>query len=276
LQDPAARQGSVDPQTTVVAGVQTPSTQASSSVQASPSLQAVPSARFGFEQAPVSGLQTPAEWQASRALQTTGLVPTHAPARQASDRVHRFPSSHWAPSSLTGFVHVPVSGLQVPAWWQLSSAAQTTGRAPEQVPPTHRSTVVQAFPSSHGVLSGFAGREHAPGVGSQVPASWQASPAVQTTGLAPTQDPPWQLSDRVQASPSLQGMPSSRARWVQTPAWHTSSVQAFVSAEHDVPSGWLTTRQVPSPLQRVDTWHSVGAGHWYRVPVHCPLPQLSP
>jgi len=42
--------------------VQVPAWQPSVCVQALPSLQAVPSAKVGFEQAPVAGLQLPAKW----------------------------------------------------------------------------------------------------------------------------------------------------------------------------------------------------------------------
>src|SRR5438132_14086674 len=54
----------------------------------------------------------------------------------------------------------------------------------------------------------FVGAEHTPVAGLQVPGSWHWS-AVQTTGFAPTQLPFWQASVCVQASPSLQAVPSS-------------------------------------------------------------------
>jgi len=58
----------------------TPAWQTSSVVHASPSPHALPSAFAGFEQIPVAGSQVPASWHESLAAQTTGSVPTHAPA----------------------------------------------------------------------------------------------------------------------------------------------------------------------------------------------------
>jgi len=49
-------------------------------VQALLSLQEVPLGAFGLEQTPVAWLQVPTEWQASEAVQTTGLAPTQWPA----------------------------------------------------------------------------------------------------------------------------------------------------------------------------------------------------
>jgi hypothetical protein len=40
----------------------------------------VPLAAAGLEHVPVEGLQVPAVWQASDAVQTTGLLPVHTPA----------------------------------------------------------------------------------------------------------------------------------------------------------------------------------------------------
>src|SRR5947199_9280418 len=52
----------------------------------------------------------------------------------------------------------------------------------------------------------FVGAEHTPVAGLQVPGWWHWF-AVQTTGLAPTQLPFWQVSVCVQALPSLQAVP---------------------------------------------------------------------
>jgi hypothetical protein len=49
-------------------------------VQALPSLQVVPSAAGGLLHRPVVGLQAPAAWHWSLAVQVTGLLPTQAPA----------------------------------------------------------------------------------------------------------------------------------------------------------------------------------------------------
>jgi hypothetical protein len=48
----------------------------------------------------------------------------------------------------------------------------TTGLPPVQTPALHASVCVQASPSSHAVPSVFAGFEHVPSVGLQVPAVW--------------------------------------------------------------------------------------------------------
>jgi len=39
---------------------------------------------MGFEHTPFDGLQVPAQWSASLAVQTTGLPPLHTPAEQTS------------------------------------------------------------------------------------------------------------------------------------------------------------------------------------------------
>src|SRR2546427_6746602 len=50
----------------------------------------------------------------------------------------------------------------------------------------------------------FAGFEHVPVAGSQVPAVWHWSEAVQATGVLPVHTPLWQVSVWVQALPSSQ------------------------------------------------------------------------
>jgi len=75
-----------------------------------------------------------------------------------------------------------------------------------QVPAWQRSAV-QKSPVSHVVPSGFFGFEHSPVVGLHVPATWHWSEGVHTTGLAPWQIPPWQVSECVHRLPSLQGVP---------------------------------------------------------------------
>src|SRR5712691_9770540 len=116
-------------------------------------------------------------------------------------------------------------------------------------PDSHASLCVQAFPSLHSVPSGFAGLLHIPVVGSQVPASWHWSLAVQVTGLVPTHCPDSHLSLCVQAFPSLQVVPSGFGGLLHVP----------VVGSH-VPASW----------------------HWSRamqvtglVPMHCPDPHLS-
>ena len=99
------------------APVQTPAWQVSVRVQTLPSLQGVLSGRTGLEQTPVVGLQVPALWHWSEAAQTMGVVPTHAPARQASVCVHALPSLQVAPSGFEGFEQAPVVGSHVPGAW---------------------------------------------------------------------------------------------------------------------------------------------------------------
>src|SRR5439155_97865 len=76
---PAAWHWSEAVQTTGVLPVQTPLWQVSVCVQALPSLQAVPLVLAGFEHVPVAGLQVPAVWHWSEAVQTTGLLPVQTP-----------------------------------------------------------------------------------------------------------------------------------------------------------------------------------------------------
>ena len=84
-------------------------------MHALPSLQAVPSGASGFEQAPVEGLQVPATWHWSLAVQVTGLLPVQTPERHVSDWVHALPSLQAVPSGASGFEQTPVERLQVPA-----------------------------------------------------------------------------------------------------------------------------------------------------------------
>jgi hypothetical protein len=104
-------------QTTGFEPLQVPDWQVSVWVQASPSLQAVPFAAFGFVHTPVPGLQTPATWHWSLAVQTTGFEPLQAPDWQVSVWVHASPSLQAVPFAAFGFVHTPVPGLQTPATW---------------------------------------------------------------------------------------------------------------------------------------------------------------
>ena len=97
-----------------------------------------------------------------------------------------------------------------------------------QVPLSHASLWVQAFPSVHAVPSGTGGFEHVPVAGSHVPAAWHWSAAVQVTGLLPAQVPLWQLSVCVHPSPSSHAVPSAAAGFEHVPvagsqapsSWH--------------------------------------------------------
>src|ERR1044071_485228 len=126
----------------------------------------------------------------------------HAPAWHASPVVHASLSSHAVPSGFGGFEQRPVDGSHVPASWHWSCAVQTTGVPPTHVPAWPPSPVVPASLSSHAVPSGFVGFEQ-PVAGSQVPASWHWSCAVQTTGVPPTHAPAWHASPVVQTSAAL-------------------------------------------------------------------------
>ena len=96
-----------------------------------------------------------------------------------------------------------------------------------QLPAWQLSPLVQVLPSSQLVPLPLAGFEQAPLLGSQVPAEWHWSCAVQVTAV-PAQDPPWQLSASVQALPSSQAVPLAFAGFEHTPlpgsqapaAWH--------------------------------------------------------
>ena len=157
LHVPAVWHASLAAQTTGVDPVHTPDWQESLCVQAFPSLHAVPFGRAGLEQTPLEGLQLPAAWQASPATQVTGLDPVHAPLWHVSVWVHAFPSLHVVPFAAAGFEHAPVAGLQVPATWHVSSAAQVTGSDPVHAPLWHVSLCVQALPSLQFVPLGASG-----------------------------------------------------------------------------------------------------------------------
>src|SRR5437879_8131894 len=132
-----------------------------------------------------------------------GFAPTQAPSWQESICVQASPSEQALPSAWFGLEHVPLAGSQIPATWHWSSAVQTTGFAPMQLPAWQVSVWVQASPSAQALPSAWFGLEHVPLAGSQTPATWHWSSAVQTTGFVPLQAPAWQVSVWVQASPSL-------------------------------------------------------------------------
>jgi hypothetical protein len=64
-----------------------------------------------------------------------------------------------------------------------------TALAPVHTPLEQVSILVHRLPSLHVVPSFFAGLEHLPVAGAQVPIEWHWSLARQVTGLAPTQLP---------------------------------------------------------------------------------------
>jgi hypothetical protein len=84
-------------------------------------------------------------------------------------------------------------------------------------PDWHVSEPLHTVASLHAVPFGFAGFEQVPFAELQVPASWHASEAMQTTGFAPVQAPDWQVSVCVQALPSAQAVPFGFAGFEQVP-----------------------------------------------------------
>src|SRR5262249_59742698 len=105
---------------------------------------------------------------------------------------------------------------------------QVSGFAHVQTPGWQVSDWVQALPSEQALPFVLSGLEQVPLAGSQTPASWHWSSAVQTTGFAPVQTPASQVSLCVQALPSLQAVPLALSglehvplAGSQTPAtWH--------------------------------------------------------
>ena len=205
------------------------------------------------------------------------------PAWQVSLWVQALPSLHAAPSALVGLLQTPVAGAQVPAAWHWSCALQVTGLAPLHVPVWQVSLWVQALPSLQAEPSALLGLLQVPLAGSQVPAVWHWSCALQVTGLAPLHVPAWHVSDCVQALPSLQAAPSALfgllhvplagshvpGTWhwsmasqmtgfepLQVPAWHVSeSVQASPSLQL-APSALLGLLQTPVAGAHVPAlWH---------------------
>jgi hypothetical protein len=130
---------------------QVPLWQESVCVQRFPSLQVVPFAAAGFEQTPVLALQIPATWHWSMAAQVTWLPAVQTPAWQESFKSQALPSLQAAPFSAAGFEHTPVLGLQTPATWHWSLAAQTTVAPAVQVPAWQVSFESQRLPSLHAV-----------------------------------------------------------------------------------------------------------------------------
>jgi hypothetical protein len=248
LHTPALWHWSVAVQATGVPA-QVPFVQLSPEVQGLPSLQAVPLVAAGLLQTPVAGLQVPATWHWSLAVQVIGLLPLHAPARQVSVCVHALPSLQAVPSMAFEYEQVPFAGLQVPTWH--ITAAQTTGLVPVQVPLWQVSVCVHALPSLQAVPPGALGFEQVPVVELHAPAMWHWSSAVQTTGLPPWQVPVRQVEFRMHRSEFVQEVPSAASGFeqspvpaLQTPAtWHWSSAVQMIPV-HLLP--WFRNPTVPS------------------------------
>jgi hypothetical protein len=129
--------------------------------------------------------------------QLRGAPPTQVPALQVSPVVHAFPSSQ--PALLFAFTQ-PTTALQVSSVQGFESL-QSGAAPPTQVPPLQLSTVVHAFPSSHGAVL-FACVQ--PVAGLQL-SLVHALESLQFLGNPGEQDPAVQVSPTVQALPSLQG-----------------------------------------------------------------------
>src|SRR6266403_1969439 len=138
-------------------------------------------------------------------------------------------------------------------------------------PPWQASPLVQALPSSQGVVSATAVPMHTP--------LWQVSPVVQALPSShgvlsgsgvPAQTPPWQVSLLVQEFSSSHAAPSSSAALpTQVPFWQVSAaVQALPSSQLVPVSGVTVQLAVPSQV-RVLHWSEVQV---IVVPTHCPPP----
>jgi hypothetical protein len=113
----------------------------------------------------------------------------------------------------SGVVHDPPLGTQQVLLTVLCSLAQVlepspqhsstfVHRAPRAVHVTSQTPATHSPPVPHGVPSCAGGLEHAPVAGSQTPATWHSSDAVQATAVPGTHSPFWQWSFVVQALPS--------------------------------------------------------------------------
>jgi hypothetical protein len=129
-------------------------------------------------------------------LQTIA-VPAQVPPLHVSLAVHAFPSSHEA--VLFVYTH-PVEGLHESSVQTLLSS-QTTGVPGLHTPPPQVSPVVQAFPSSHGLVL-FTKTQ--PVAGLQL-SLVHTLLSLQTTGVPGLHTPPPHVSPKVQAFPSLHG-----------------------------------------------------------------------
>ncbi len=259
-------------------------------LQTSLLVHGLPSSHLGLPatgaavQPPLAGSQLSAV-QGLLSLHTLAAPPTHKPPLQVSPLVQALASSQAMPSAAE-LAHLPpkhwslvhgLPSLQVASWvhappqpsistfWHLPLAAsqvssvhalpspQSLPPPPVQLPFWQVSTVVQAFLSSHGTLSGPATAKHLPVLGSQA-SLVQGLPSSQLVRL-PVQLVPWQ------ASPVVQGLPSLHAPvcglWTQVPCWHWSCVHGLLSL-HCWP---------PPPPPPWHCWLQLGMAVWLHVPV---------
>lgn len=219
------------------------------------------------------------EWQLSGAVHETALSTTQLPARQEVV-VHKLPSSQGVLSASGLTTHWPVEESQVDEW-QSSGAVHVTELSTTQLP-AWQLEVVQALPSSHGVLSGSASTSHCPVAGLHVD-EWHKSGAEHETRLSTTQLPAWQV-EVVQRLPSSHGVLSGRgftSHWpvlglqvdewqesgeehettlstTQLPAWQVEVAQRFPLPQGVLSGSGLTSHWPLLGLQ-VDVWHMSGA-----------------
>jgi hypothetical protein len=195
--------------------VQVPAWQVSIWVQALPSVHVEPLVFAGFEQAPVEGLQVPALWHWSLATHTTGVPAVQTPvALQSSAPLQALPSLHEVPAA-TGVWLTPVAGAHESVVHGLPSS--TTGGVPkiQTALALHVSAPLQALPSLHDVPA-------ATGVWLTPVEGLQASvvhrlPSSTATAEPAVQVPDWQVSEAVQALPSLHDVPFAFAGFEQRP-----------------------------------------------------------
>jgi hypothetical protein len=98
------------------------------------------------------------------------------------------PPVQGVPFTTGALLHAPVTLSQVPPPMWHASAGQRFG-VPTQVPAWQRSATVQGLLSLQPVPFAAGGLVHAPVVGSQTPATWQASIGLQVTLPPPVQAP---------------------------------------------------------------------------------------
>jgi hypothetical protein len=130
-------QGSLDGgQLNTVPPPQTPAVQVVPFVQGLPSSHGAPSAFVVYAHCPVAALQTPepATWHGPGDSQITSVPEVQTPSWQVSVSVQALPSEQGAPFGLGVVEHRPVRGSHVPGTWHGSSAEQTTGLEPTQIP----------------------------------------------------------------------------------------------------------------------------------------------
>ena len=153
-------------------------------VQALLSLQVVPFGAAGFEQTPVVGLQVPATWHWSEAVQVTGVPGAQEPFWQVSAPLQRLPSEQLVPFAAGACEHSPVVASQLSTVHGLPSSQLP---ADEVHWPFEHIPVPQTAGPVHIVPFGAFMRTQ-PEVGLH-DAAWQEFGLVQMTGVPPVQTP---------------------------------------------------------------------------------------